>query len=70
MKEELDTVIEVHKLLDTIEYDYPEFHLSMRCYLCSVIHGTLKLCEHKDAKMAGQRRTEQCGLASAEHRID
>lgn len=54
MKEDLDTVIEVHKLLDTIEYDYPEFHLSMRCYLCSVIHGTLKLCEHKDAKWLGK----------------
>ena len=37
--EELDTEIEVGELIDTIEYDYPEFHLSMGCYWCSVVSG-------------------------------
>ena len=34
IKEELDTEIEVLKLLDTVEYDYPKFHLSMDCFIC------------------------------------
>ena len=41
--EELDTEIEVGELIDTIEYDYPEFHLSMGCYWCSVVSGELVL---------------------------
>ena len=35
--EELDTEISVEELIDTIEYDYPEFHLSMDCFLCEII---------------------------------
>ena len=37
IREELDTTIEVKNLIDTIEYDYPTFHLIMHCYLCKVI---------------------------------
>ncbi|MGN0916382.1 MAG: (deoxy)nucleoside triphosphate pyrophosphohydrolase [Succinivibrio sp.] len=37
IKEELDTNIEVKKLFDTVEYDYEKFHLSMKCYICSVV---------------------------------
>ena len=37
--EELDTEIEVGELIDTIEYNYPDFHLSMGCYWCSVVSG-------------------------------
>ena len=43
------TEIEVGSHLDTIEYDYPTFHLSMDCYLCSVISGKLELLEHENA---------------------
>ena len=50
IKEELDTVIKVEKFVDTIEYDYPEFHLSMDCFLCSIIEGDLVLKEHEAAK--------------------
>ncbi len=50
IKEELDTEIEVEKYLDTIEYDYPEFHLSMDCFLCSIISGELNLKEHEAAR--------------------
>lgn len=50
IKEELDTEIEVVKFLDTVEYDYPKFHLSMDCFICKVISGDLVLKEHEAAK--------------------
>ena len=50
IKEELDTEIEVINLLDTIEYDYPNFHLSMDCFICKIRSGTLVLKEHEAAK--------------------
>ena len=51
--EELDTEIAVGELIDTIEYDYPNFHLSMDCFWCEVIHGDhgeLIIKEAEDAK--------------------
>ena len=50
IKEELDTEIEVRELLDTVEYDYPKFHLSMDCFICKVKSGDLVLKEHEAAK--------------------
>ena len=50
IKEELDTEISVGDYVDTIEYDYPNFHLSMKCYQCSVLSGKLTLLEHENAK--------------------
>lgn len=50
IREELDTEIEVGDLIDTIEYDYPEFHLSMQCFWCKIIKGDLVLKEHEAAK--------------------
>lgn len=50
IKEELDTVIKVDSYLDTIEYDYPDFHLSMDCFVCSIVEGNLVLKEHEDSK--------------------
>ncbi|MBR5016691.1 MAG: (deoxy)nucleoside triphosphate pyrophosphohydrolase [Spirochaetia bacterium] len=49
IREELVTEIEVNSYIDTIEYDYPTFHLSMDCYLCSVVSGKLELLEHENA---------------------
>lgn len=48
--EELDTEISVGELIDTIEYDYPEFHLSMDCFWCEMISGDLVLKEHEAAR--------------------
>ena len=48
--EELDTEIRVGNYIDTIEYDYPNFHLSMDCLWCEVIKGDLVLKEAEDAK--------------------
>lgn len=50
IKEELDTTISVEDYIDTIEYDYPTFHLSMECYWCSIVEGSLVLLEHESAK--------------------
>lgn len=50
IKEELDSVIEVIEYFDTVEYDYPNFHLSMKCYICTVVSGKLELLEHEAAK--------------------
>ena len=47
IKEELDAEIEVGKLLDTIEWDYPNFHLTMHCFVCSLLSDTLQLNEHE-----------------------
>ena len=50
IREELDTEISVESLLETVEYDYPNFHLSMKCYWCSVVSGDLVLKEHAAAR--------------------
>lgn len=50
IKEELDTEIKVGKLIDTIEYDYPKFHLSMDCFWCEIMQGGLELKEHEAAR--------------------
>ena len=48
--EELDTEIAVGEKLTTVEYDYPEFHVSMDCFLCSIVSGSLTLLEHEAAR--------------------
>lgn len=48
--EELDTEISVGSLIDTIEYDYPTFHLSMDCFWCEIVKGDLVLKEHEAAR--------------------
>ena len=50
IKEELDTTIIVDGFLTTVEYEYPEFHLSMDCFWCSLMDGELRLLEHEDAR--------------------
>ena len=50
IEEELETEIEVGDYLTTIEYDYPTFHLSMRCYWARIIEGKPVLLEHEAAK--------------------
>lgn len=50
INEELSTEISVGELIDTIEYDYPTFHLSMDCFWCEIVKGDLELKEHEAAK--------------------
>ena len=48
--EELETRIVVERLVETVEWDYPAFHLTMHCYLCHVESGHLELKEHEAAR--------------------
>ena len=50
IKEELDADIVVGELVETVEYDYPKFHLTMHCFLCELISESLVLREHEAAK--------------------
>lgn len=50
IREELDTDIHVGERIDTVEYDYPGFHLSMDCFWCEIVKGELKLKEHESAR--------------------
>lgn len=50
IKEELDVMVSVGDLIDTIEHDYPTFHLSMDCFWCNVTEGEIKLKEAEDAR--------------------
>lgn len=50
IREELDTEIEVGEPAGHIEYDYPEFHLSMDCFFCTLLSGSLTLKEHEAAR--------------------
>jgi 8-oxo-dGTP diphosphatase len=50
IKEELNAEISIDKFVTTVEYDYPKFHLTMHCYLCSLTTDSLHLNEHEAAK--------------------
>ena len=50
IREELEVEVNVGDLIDTIEYDYPAFHLSMKCFACTIAGGSPHLLEHEAAK--------------------
>ena len=50
IREELDTTIKIGELIETVEYDYPDFHLSMDCFWCEVVSGDLVLLEAQEAR--------------------
>ena len=50
IQEEMAATIAVGDLAGTIDYDYPDFHLTMHCFFCTVKEGTLKLLEHEGAR--------------------
>ena len=49
IREELDAEIEVGELLETVEWDYPDFHLTMHCFACTLLSDSLHLNEHEAA---------------------
>lgn len=53
IREELETTVSVDSFVYQVEYDYPAFHLSMGCYMCSIVEGHLHLLEHSAAKWLG-----------------
>ena len=56
--EELDTEICVGELIDTIEYDYPTFHLSMDCFWCSILKGSLILNEAEASRWLSKKELD------------
>lgn len=50
IREELEVEISVNDFFCTVDYDYPNFHLTMHCFMCSIESGKLTLVEHNDAK--------------------
>lgn len=54
IREELAADIRVGELFDTVEYDYPEFHLSMKCYICELVSEEMELKEHEAARWLGR----------------
>lgn len=58
IKEELDADIRVGSLLETVEYDYPAFHLSMHCFFCELISEDIVLKEHEDARWLSEEKLD------------
>ena len=54
IREELSTEIIVDELLCTVEYDYPKFHITLHCFLCSLLTDGMQLNEHEAAKWLGK----------------
>ena len=54
IREELDAEISVGNLLETVEWDYPDFHLRMHCYLCTLLSDSMHLNEHEAAAWLGR----------------
>ena len=49
IRKELDAEIEIGDLLETVEWDYPEFHLTMHCFICTLLSESVHLNEHEAA---------------------
>ena len=66
IKEELETEISVGELIDTIEYDYPTFHLSMDCFWAEIVSGDLVLTEHEAAKWLAKNELDSVAWLPAD----
>ncbi len=69
IREELDTIVDVGAYIDTVEYDYPSFHLSMECYWCTVKEGKLVLLEHENALWLDRNSIESVKWLPADRMI-
>lgn len=67
--EELETRIVVENLVETVEWDYPQFHLSMHCYFCHVESGHLELKEHEAAKWLNKDELENVNWLPADLKV-
>lgn len=67
--EELETRIVVERFVETVEWDYPQFHLTMHCYLCRVERGHLELKEHEAAKWLNKDELESVNWLPADREL-
>lgn len=69
IREELNVQIEVDSFLQTVEWDYPNFHLTMHCYLCHVTNGDLTLLEHEAARWLTKEQLDEVNWLAADKSI-
>ncbi len=69
IREELNVQIEVDSFLQTVEWDYPNFHLTMHCYLCHVTNGDLTLLEHEAARWLTKEQLDEVNWLPADKSI-
>lgn len=69
IREELAISIQVERSIATIEYDYPAFHLSMACFLCSIAAGSPTLLEHEAARWVAPRDLSAVGFLPADREL-
>ena len=67
--EELETRIGVVRLVETVEWDYPQFHLTMHCFLCRVVSGRLELKEHEAARWLEKEELDEVDWLPADLQI-
>ncbi|MCR5762070.1 MAG: (deoxy)nucleoside triphosphate pyrophosphohydrolase [Treponema sp.] len=66
IQEELKAFISVERMIDTVEWDYPEFHLVMDCFLCCVKSGNLTLLEHEDSRWLSEKEIDSVNWLPAD----
>ena len=69
IREELDAQVAVGNLFETVEYDYPQFHLSMACYFWTIESGKLVLKEHEAAKWLSPEELESVDWLPADREL-
>lgn len=69
IKEELDADITVGELIETVEYDYPKFHLTMHCFLCELVYEHIVLLEHEAAKWLSREELDTVDWLPADQSV-
>ena len=69
IREELSTEISVDELLCTVDYDYPKFHLTMHCFLCSLLSEALHLNEHEAARWLSEDELDSVQWLPADQEV-
>lgn len=69
LQEELDMEVVVDSLLETVEYDYPQFHITMHCYLCRLAKAEFVLKEHEAARWLEKRQLDDVAWLPADEEI-
>lgn len=69
IKEELDASISVGDLIETVEWDYPDFHLTMHCFACTLLSESVSLNEHEDSAWLGPEELHTVKWLPADNRL-
>ncbi|MCQ2583695.1 MAG: (deoxy)nucleoside triphosphate pyrophosphohydrolase [Treponema sp.] len=69
IREELSTEVKAEKIIGVVDYDYPTFHLTMHCILCTIVSGDLQLLEHEAAKWVNKETLRSVNWLPADQLI-